>query len=153
MAKTTYAKTLDLDAKTLNLIKEVTRQKAEISKAERPQYVTNCSFSFSEDQSKAINIHVESNIKSLICIAAYLNNLEKSYSDSAILLGVSEPPSFTWCGFKPSEWFEDIKLRITKIQISSKKKKLEALETRLNAIISTELKAELELEAITAELG
>lgn len=43
-------------------------------------------------------------------------------------------------------------VRIMKIQIASEKEKLESLETRLNKIISPEKRAELELEAIEAEL-
>ncbi len=47
---------------------------------------------------------------------------------------------------------EDIKTRINKIQIVSKRKKLEELEARLNSIISPSLKAEMEVDAIAAEL-
>ena len=45
-----------------------------------------------------------------------------------------------------------IKSRINKIQIGVKKKKLETLEARLNAIVSPELRRKLELDAIAAEL-
>lgn len=39
-----------------------------------------------------------------------------------------------------------------KIQIQDKRKKLEKLESRLEKIITPELRAKMELEAITAEL-
>jgi hypothetical protein len=140
------------DDKTLALIREVNRQKAEISKAERPNWITNCSFSYTENPSQAINIHVESNIRNLVCIAAFLQDRERSYADVAKTMGV-EAPNFTWGGFAVKDWLEDIKMRINKIQLASKKKKLEVLEARLNAIISPELRAEIELQAIADELG
>ena len=151
MAKTTTTTKNNTDALTLELIKQVAKQKEEISKAERPTWVTNCSFSHTERPSDSINIHVESNIKNLVCIAAFLTEKQNSYRAAAELLGVEAPP-FTWGGHSVIEWCEDLKLRINKIQIASKKKKLEALESRLNAIISPELRAKMELEAIANEL-
>jgi len=139
------------DNLTLELIKQVAKQKEEISKAERPTWITNCSFSYTERPSDAINIHVESNIRNLVCIAAFLKEKEKSYKEAAEALGV-DAPAFTWGHHSVNEWLEDLKLRINKIQISFKKKKLELLESRLNAIISPELKAKMELEAIASEL-
>lgn len=141
------------DKKTLDLIKEVTRQKAEITKIEKPNWRTNCSFSYHENrQNEAINLHVETNVKTLICIAAFLQDKESSYKKAAESLGV-ESPDFTWNGYSVTDWIEDLKMRINKIQIESRKKKLATLETRLNALISPEMRAELELEAIASELS
>ena len=148
--KTTTTKT-NTDDKTLQLINAVKVQKEEISKAERPTWITNCSFSYTERPNDAINIHVEANIRNLVCIAAFLKEKEKSYKEAAETLGV-DAPAFTWGGHSVNEWLEDLKLRINKIQIASKKKKLEILESRLNAIISPELRAKMELEAIANEL-
>lgn len=145
------AKAKKTDDKTLDLIKEVKRQKDEIAKAERPNWITNCSFSYTEGSSNITNIHVESNIKNLVCIASFLREKEASYKQTAELLGV-DAPEFTWSGFSVKDWLNDIKTRINKVQITSKKKKLELLEARLNAIISPELRAELELKAIEDEL-
>lgn len=139
------------DAKTLELIQAVKRQKEDIAKAERPNWATNCSFSYNENGGNAVNLHVESNIRNLICIASFLRDKANSYKETAAELGV-EAPDFTWQGFSVKDWLEDVKLRINKVQIASKKKKLEALEERLNKIISPELRAEMELEAIQNEL-
>lgn len=140
------------DQKTLELIREVKRRKEEISKAERPVWITNCSFSYSGGRhNDAINIHVEANVQNLVLIAAFLRDRERSYNEAAVELGAEAPP-FTWGGFKVADWLEDLKARLNKIQIASKKKKLEELEARLNAIISPELRAQLELEAISSEL-
>ena len=140
------------DQKTLDLIKEVQRQKAEIAKADRPQFRTNCSFAYVEGSSAAVNIQVESKVKNLILIAAFLQERELSYKKAATTLGVENPPDFTWGDFPVADWLEDLKLRIGKIQIAVKRKKLEALEERLGKIISPELRAEMELEAIASEL-
>lgn len=144
------------DKKTLDLINEVKKQKAEIAKLDKPNWRTTCSFSYVEfNISNSINIHVESNVGNLVKIAAFLQHGEKSYVETAKGdrgLKVENLPPFTWQGFSLDDWMEDIKTRICKIQIATKRKKLEVLETRLNAIISPELRAELELEEITKEL-
>lgn len=140
------------DQKTLGLIKDIQRRKEEISKLEKPNWKTNCSFSYVEGRlNDSVNIHVESDIQNLVKIAGFLMGLERDYSDAGDELNI-KTPCFTWSGFNISDWLEDIKTRIDKIQITSKKKKLEILEGRLNAIISPELRAELELQSIQEEL-
>lgn len=140
------------DKKTLELIVEVNRQRAEISKIEKPNWKTSCSFSYVEGNNSTINLHVESNVRNLIKIVAFLQNREKSYNQASKDLGVENAPEFTWNGFSVADWIEDVKMRINKIQIADKKKKFETLEARLNAIISPELRAEIELEKIANEL-
>jgi hypothetical protein len=143
----------ETDQKTLDLIKEVKIRKAEIAKLDKPNWQTNCAFSYTDgDLSKSINIQVESNIKTLIDIASFVLSKESDYIKTVDLLKVESIPHFTWQGFTALSWFEDIKTRINKLQIVSKKKKLELLENRLNAIISPELKAQMELDAIAEEL-
>jgi len=142
------------DQKTLDLIREVKNRKEEISKAERPNWLTNCSFSFVDGNlNGAVNIHVESNIKNLISYVAFLLDKERSYKEAATVLAIDSPPTFAWNGFSVGDWIKDIKTRISKIQIASKKKKLEELESRLSAIISPELRAQMELDAIASELS
>ncbi len=141
------------DKQTLDLIELVKKQKAEIAKAERPSWKTNRSFSYVEGSSQVVNLAVESSVKNLISIAAFLMNKEIDYAAAATVLGVEKPEPFTWGGYPVSEWMDDIKLRIAKIQIESKKKRLELLESRLNAVISPELKAKMELDAIASELN
>ena len=147
------AKKASTDDQTLRLMKEVEKQKAEISKAERNAWTTNCSFSYTERSSDAINLHVEKNIRNLISIAAFLQDKEKSYKQASQDLAVADPPEFTWQGYSVKDWLEDLKIRITKIQIEKKKSKLETLQARLNAIVSPELRAKMELAAIADELN
>jgi len=139
------------DQTTLNLIKEVQKQKAEIAKAEKPSWNTNLAFSFTGNSKDALNMHALSSVEELISIVAFLLDRSKSYAEACTLLNVTS--EFKWQGFTLKEWTEDVKTRLDKIQISSKKKKLEALEARLNAVISPELKAQMELEAIAREIN
>ena len=60
---------------------------------------------------------------------------------------------FSWHGYSTEKWKVDIQARIDKIQIEKKKRDLEILEKRLDAILSPELKAEMELEEITKALS
>lgn len=139
------------DNKTIALIAEVKRRKEEISRLEKPNWKTNCSFSYTENSSQSTNLHTEMNVRNLLCMAAFLKEKERAYIEVAKELEVEAPP-FTWAGYPVDEWLYDIKTRINKIQITSKKKKLEQLEERLNKIISPEKRAELELQDIMNEL-
>lgn len=148
------AKKVATDDKVMGLIKEVERQKAEIAKCDKPNWRTNCSFCYAENKpNDAVNIHVETNVRNLVCIAAFLQDKARSYKEAAVALGVEAAPDFTWGGYSVADWLEDLKLRITKIQIGAKRKKLEVLESRLNSLVSPELRAELELSAIASELN
>jgi hypothetical protein len=124
------------DKKTLELIAQVKAERAAIAKAEKPAYKTNCSFSYIEgNKGSATNIHVETDVKRLILMAAFLAERQGGYRNAAKLLGVDNPPDFTWDNFTADEWITDIKARIAKIQISARKEKLEDLEKRLNKIV------------------
>jgi hypothetical protein len=95
---------------------------------------------------------VISNIRDLIMIAAFLRERKTHYAAAAKELGVESPPVFTWNGFSTSDWIEDLKTRIAKIQITTTQQKLAALESRLEAVISPELRREMELMRIAEDL-
>ena len=145
------------DQTTLKLIKEVQSRKAEIEKVKKPNWQTNCSFSYIDKStglggSGAINLHVCSDLSVLLNIAAFLDERAKAVKAAAKLLEVDSPPTFKWNGYTVKEWLDDLKMRVAQIQIKKKEEKLEQLEKRLNKIVSPELRAEMELEAIQAEL-
>ena len=142
------------DERTLKLITEVRRQEAEISKLDHPVWKTNCSFSYIEGRADAINLHVESNVSTLINVAAFLIERETAYCIAIEKLGIgTDTPPFKWSGFTVDDWIDDLKMRIGKVQITSKRKKLDILKSRLEDIISPDLRAQLELEAIERELS
>lgn len=150
MAKKTTK--LSADDQTLALIEEVRRQRASISESENPNWKTNCAFPWTEGSSNIISLHVCSDIKQLVSIAAFLMDKETSYMDAATALSV-DAPQFTWNGFSVADWMSDIKVRIGKIQIKANKQKLESYESRLDKIISPELKRQMELDEISKLLN
>ncbi len=140
------------DKKVLALIEEVKKRKQEIARAEKPNWKTNCSFSFIEGkQADSINLHVTNDVRQLVKIVAFLIGQEKVYQEATVILGV-EAPTFSWNGSSVADWTADVKNRINKIQIEDKRRQLNELEGRLDKVISPELRAEMELEAITAAL-
>ncbi len=140
------------DKETLALIQEVRARKKEIISLERPVWKTDCSFCQGGGH-RPVNLQVESSIFELIKIAAFIRQQEIIYTQQVVELKITDAPTFTHQGFSANDWVDDIKTRIAKIQITSKKKTLEALEARLSAIISPELRAEMELEDIKKALS
>ena len=153
MAKTSKVPTTD--DSTLRLIREVKTRKDEIEKAQgRPNYVTNMSFSYSLGKSNDnINLNVESDIAVLVSIVSFLRRATIDYDATAADLAVESPPPFRWSGFTPAQWESDIRTRLAKVQLVAKQKKLDALEARLNGIISPELRAKMAIEEIERELA
>ena len=142
----------NIDKQILDLIKSVKTQKAEIQALEKPNYKTHCSWSYTEGSNNVLNLHTLQ-LRDVLNIASFLITQNKDYSEACKLHKVENPPCFTWQGFSFEDWQHDIGIRIQKIQIQSKKNKLEILENRLNSIVSPEIKRKLELESILSELG
>lgn len=141
----------NIDQQVLELIKSVEKQKFEIQALEKPSYKTHCSWSYTEQSNTVLNLHTLQ-LKEVLNIASFLITKQKDYSNACKFHNVENPPCFTWCGFSFEDWQHDIGIRIQKIQIQSKKNKLETLENRLNNIVSPELKRKLELESILSEI-
>lgn len=140
----------ETDRKTRELFAIVQKKKSEIKAAEKTQWKTNCAFYFTESAKDPFNLQITTDIGGLVRALGFLYEKQASYQAAAKDLGVDTP--FSWHGYSTDQWRLDIQARIDKIQIEKKKKELEALEKRLDAILSPELKAEMELEAITKEL-
>lgn len=138
------------DKKVLDMIQLVEKEKDEIKQLEKPNWKTNCLLSVIEGTGKGLNFHVCSNKYDLVKALGFLISKKEEYNKAAGVLKVSGP--FVWDGYSFEDWQHDIKLRINKLQIDSKKKKLAALESRLDKVISPELKQKMELEAIEKEL-
>lgn len=134
------------------LFDKVQARKLEVEKAERPQWVTGGLFGYN-----AHSAHDRTDIKTitdqrkLVDILAFLKERSKSTMEAAESLGASY--EFKWLGFTLEEWVSDIKLRFDQITLQTKRKELNDLEARLNTLISPELKAKMELEAIQAALA
>ncbi len=129
----------------------VQKKKSEIAKAEKPNWQTNCSFSYIQDSPNRINIQISSNIDEIVSILGFLIEREQFHKKASDTLGVSI--KFKWMGYSLEDWQTDLQTRIDKIQINKKKQELEALESRLNSLVSPELKTKLELQEISKLLG
>jgi hypothetical protein len=129
-----------------DLIKVIQNKKSAIAKAEKPNWLTNCSFRYDKGSASVINLQVCSDVVELTEILAFLYQKQESQKMANEMLGLTTP--FKWLGYTFDEWFSDIKTRLDKIQIVTKRKELEVLENRLDKLISPELKAQLELAEI-----
>ena len=133
------------------LFKVVQTKKAEIAKAEKPNWETNCAFRYNKDSSAATNLQVCADVEELVHILGFLCDRKAGFEKAQEITGTSL--KFKWLGFSFEDWASDIKTRIDKIQITNKKKELEVLESRLDKLVSPELKAKMELEEISKLLS
>lgn len=140
------------DKKIQELFDVVQGKKREIEIAEKPNWKTNCSFRLNEETTNgSFNLHTVSDINLLI---TSLGRLKSIYQNSLIVaeqLGIKDY-KFRWLGYSFEDWFSDFQTRINKININKKKEELQSLETRLNSLISPELRRELELKEIEKQL-
>ena len=142
-------KTTTRDEQIEKMFEVIQQKKAEIAKAERPTWKTNCSFCYNQDSNGIrINIQVINDVKELVKMFAHIL-MNKSFSASAAIeLGIEDKEDFLWQGKPVEDWKADFKTRINKIQISKKKAELENLETGLNKLISPEKREELEFREL-----
>ena len=137
---------------TDELVKElfdsVQEKKLAIEKAERPCWETSGNFGYSANSGHdRVNIQTVTDVRKLVEMYAFLIDREEKSESAAKDLGVEY--KFTWLGFSVEEWKNDFQTRVNQISIQEKRKELSEIESRLNAIISPELKAQMELEAIS----
>lgn len=136
-----------IDSEIKKLFEKVSLQKQAIAKADKPDWKTNCVFSFTQSiNDSSINIQVCSDLLILIKILAFL----EIYKEKTLAIAKSLDVKIDYLhqGYSVEDWKYDIQARIKKLNIEKEKKKLAALETRLNAIISPEQKRAMELEEI-----
>lgn len=135
-----------------DLIKKSQEKKAEITKAEsKPKWETNCSFGYSKDSSSRTNLQTVTDTDEFINILAFLIEKQKSFNEAKEELVLEG--EFKWMGFSFKEWKSDVLTRVNKITVTKKKKEFEEIEKRLNSLISTEMREELELEELQKMLN
>jgi hypothetical protein len=147
--KKSSTKASNSDELTLKLLEEINNRKAEIKSLERTSYVTNMSLTIGTVN---YNINVITDIRVIIDCIAYIESLEERYNKVVSDYSIVGAPVFKYCGYTSKDWVTDLMTKLGKIQISEKRKYLETLEARLNAIVSPELRAQMELENIAREL-
>lgn len=136
------------DQKVKDLFNTVQEKKLAIEKAERPCWNTSGTFGYSSNSAHdRINIQTLTDQRKIVEMYAFLIDREEKSTKAAKELGVDY--GFTWLGFTVDEWKSDFQTRVNQISIQEKRKELKEIESRLNAILSPELKAEMEFEAIS----
>lgn len=120
-------------------------KKAEIEKAEKPTWNTNCLFSYDNVSSKT-NIRTVSKVDELVQIMAYIIGKFQNFEEANALLGTKE--TFEYAGFSKADWISDLKTRVSQISIAAKRKELEGIEAQLDGLISKERREELQLQAL-----
>lgn len=137
-----------LDDKVKLLFDTVQEKKLAIEQAEKPCWETSCLFGFSANSAHDRNdIRTLTDLRKIVDMYAFLIDRKEKSEKSAKELNVEY--EFSWLGFKIDEWKKDFQTRVNQISIKEKVKELAEIESRLNAIISPELKAKMELEAIS----
>jgi hypothetical protein len=129
-----------------DLFDVVQAKKAEISKAEKPVWQTNCSFGYDKASSARINLRTVNDVNDLVSILAFIVGKERDFTEAAKILGLET--QFEWFGFSKDDWANDIKARASQIQLGNKKKQLEEYEVRLNRLVSKEVREQMELAEI-----
>lgn len=141
------------DEIALDLVRDIARRKDEIAKAEKIAWQTNGALSLN---GATINLHVAGatgDVSELVMIGGMLLRMQDDYVRASDFFLVENPQPLKVAGYPVHDWLADVRARITKVQIKAKREKLEKLEARANAILTPEMKAKLELEALQAELG
>jgi hypothetical protein len=136
-----------IDQKQVQILFDVVQtKKAEISKAEKPVWQTNCSFGYDKVSSARINLRTVNDVNELVNILAFIIGKERDFIDATKIIDVDV--KFEWFGFGKDDWANDIKARVSQIQLVNKKKQLEEYEVRLNRLVSKEVRDQMELAEI-----
>lgn len=139
------------DQKIQALFDLVQARKAEVASIDRPIYITEGQFRYSENVGASVDIKVVRDVRKLKEIYMFLLERSSHNETANEFFKTTEP--FTWLGFSVEEWGKDLKTRANILQSAKLKSELLVLEERLNKIITPELRAKMEIDSISALLG
>lgn len=143
-------KELTHDERVQLLFAKLQAKKAEVANAERPQYITSGLFRYSESVGNTVDIMSARDERKLVEILTFLKERSEKYAEAAKELGVEV--TFTWLGFTVEEWIKDLRTRVSILQIAKRRTELKELEARVNAVMTPELRRQMEMEALEALL-
>ena len=140
------------DELVLDLFNTLKAKQKEIATASKPRWETSCTIGYNPDVvTDRMNIQTVTDVNKLVELYAFLLMKYEYFNEAASRFNVSV--NFKWMGYTLESWGNDIESRIAQIGVSTKRKELEALESRLNALITVDQRRVMELEAITKELA
>lgn len=141
------------DELVLQLLAKVKEKKAKIAAVDRPQWVTSCTVGYNPDVvTDRINIQTVTDVNKLVDLFGFILAKEEQSHKARKALGIWDTLAFKWMGFTVAQWEHDFRSRIAKIQINAEKAELDALEKRIDSLITVEQRRELELQALAKEL-
>lgn len=143
-------KQLTQNERVLALFEKLQAKKAEVANAERPVFITGGQFRYSESVGTTVDILTVRDERKLVEILVFLKDRSERYPAACEELGITA--EFKWLGFTLEEWTKDLKTRVSTLQIAKRKAELKDLEARVNAVMTPELRADLELKALEAEI-
>jgi len=140
------------DEMVKELFDSVQEKKLAIEKAERPCWQTGGNFGYSANSAHdRTDVKIVTDVRKIVDMYAFLIDRKEKSEKAATDLGVKY--DFKWLGFTIDEWKNDFVTRVNQISIQEKRKELAEIEARLNLVLSPELKAQMEVEAITKLLN
>ena len=139
------------DEKVKELFQIVQSKKLAVEKAERPCWLTAGTFGYSANSAHdRTDFRTVTDVRKIVDMLAFLIDRKEKSEKAAQELGVDH--NFTWLGFTVDEWKSDFQTRVNQISIQEKRRELAEMESRLNLVLTPELKAEMEVDAITEQL-
>jgi hypothetical protein len=134
------------------MFKKIQELKLRVEKSEKPCWQTNRMFRYSDSSAHgATDIGTVTDPRKLIEMLAFLKDRESSYNSAAAELGL-ESKTFKWLNFSVEEWKSDFSTRVEQLRVSETKKTLALAEQKLAAVLSPEMKQQLEMEAVSQML-
>ena len=146
-------KETNTDQLVMDLLAKVEDKKRQIGNAERPQWVTNCSFGYSLESNSRVNLQIVTDIEVLVDRYAFLSAKWEAFNCARVALGLPDTVRLTYMGYRYDQWTDDIKTRIASLQIKSRREELAKLEARVNALVSPEQRRAIELAKLVKEIG
>ena len=141
-----------VDKSVIALLQKVREKKEAIKKSQsRPQWKTNCSYGNSSEPAHRVNIQTVRDENKLIGIAAEILWTNEKMNEAANLIGLKY--NDTVLGFSVADWLNDLKTRANMLNIEKQKKEIEELDKRINKLVSSEQRREMELVELQALLA
>lgn len=136
------------DDLVLEMLKKVQQKKEEIKTAKKkPQWKTNCTLGYDPASTQdRVNIQVVREPNILVALYAFLLMKVSLVTEAAKELGL--PLDLTYMGYSIEDWHHDLKARAAQLSIDAKQKEMEALDKRVNKLVSPDQRREMELAAL-----
>ncbi len=150
--------TNSIDTKIMDMLSLVKQKKADLEKTKQlinSGWKTNCSISLNPEKTSPKNIAVLKK-QEIVDVLAFVLQTSEFIQKAEQELGfpVTKNASMTKVqGYTVSDWVTDCKKRIASLDIKEKEAELEALEMRVNAIVSPEIRRQMEITALEQELS